>query len=435
MTTFDQILPRVTEVLRAHAAALPAIGRLFVNRDLNGRVRLVVNASAQADAVAMQALDAIARGLQEQLGPHAFPAESAVLFEDDMDSVCAGATSFPLEGIEDVQVIDRLATEGNWAAIAPESTGAPRIVFFSIKGGVGRSTALAASAWALAQAGQRVLVLDLDLESPGLSSALLPEERRPTYGIADWLVEDLVDNGEAVFEALIATSTLSHDGEIYVIPAHGRDPGEYVAKLGRVWMPKVSDDGTRETWSQRLSRLIDALEARWQPDVILIDSRAGIDEVASACVTSLGAQLVLLFAIDGDQTWTGYRVLFQHWLRAGVAQDIRNRLQLVGAMIPDDEGRASYFDALRESAWSAFVEALYDEVPAGESTAGHFSFDEMDESAPHYPWPIRWNRGFAALRSLHTRLQGIDMDEVRAVFGPLIDGLGTVGSLAEANHG
>ena len=80
------------------------------------------------------------------------------------------------------------------------------IVFFSIKGGVGRSTALAATAWSLAQEGKRVLVLDLDLESPGLSSALLPSERQPMYGIIDWLIEDLVDNGDVVFESMVATS-------------------------------------------------------------------------------------------------------------------------------------------------------------------------------------------------------------------------------------
>ena len=32
---------------------------------------------------------------------------------------------------------------------------------------------------------------------------------------------------------MTATSLLSHDGEIYVVPAHGMDPGEYVSKLGR----------------------------------------------------------------------------------------------------------------------------------------------------------------------------------------------------------
>jgi len=119
-------------------------------------------------------------------------------------------------------------------------------------------------------------------------------------------------------------------------------------------------------------------------------------------------------------------VLFRHWNLAGKAEEIRERLQLVGAMIPDDDSRHDYFAGLRERGWDLFADALYDEIQAGESAADRFSFDESDESAPHYPWPIRWNRGFAALRSLHGRLQQVDDAEVVAVFGPLIDGVKSV---------
>jgi hypothetical protein len=171
----------------------------------------------------------------------------------------------------------------------------------------------------------------------------------------------------------MATSTLSHDGEINVVPAHGRDPGEYIAKLGRVWMPKMRSDGAREAWSQRLSRLIDALETRWQPDVILLDSRAGIDEVASSCVTDLGAYLVLLFAIDGEQPWSGYRILFRHWRTSGVVQKIRERLQMVGAMIPETDA-AQHVAGLCESSYDLFTEELYDEVPPGEVAGEQWNF-------------------------------------------------------------
>ncbi len=348
---FDQILPQGSEVLRAHTNDLAGIGPVIVNRDLNGRVRLIFPATADADPAVRRILKSVVCTLSERLGAHTFPPEQSVLLEDEMATLLEGAPSFPLAGIPNVLVVDRLATESNWMTIAPISEQVLRLVFFSIKGGLGRSTALAASAWVLAQAGRRVLILDLDLESPGLSAALLPDERRPGYGIADWLVEDLVDRGNAVLEDLIATSTLAHDGEICVVPAHGRDPGEYVAKLGRVWMSKIGDDGTRENWSQRLGRLIDSLERHLGPDIILIDSRAGIDEIASGCVTDLGAALVLLFAIDSEQTWSGYRILFRHWRRSGVVPDIRERLQLVGAMIPDDQGRPAYLEGLRERAY------------------------------------------------------------------------------------
>ena len=69
-----------------------------------------------------------------------------------------------------------------------------------------------------------------------------------------------MDNGMAVFENMVAKSGLSHDGEIYVVPAHGDEPGEYVSKLGRVWMPKIG--GARESWAMRLNRLLLELEKR-----------------------------------------------------------------------------------------------------------------------------------------------------------------------------
>jgi hypothetical protein len=233
-----------------------------------------------------------------------------------------------------------------------------------------------------------------------------------------------VDNGDAVLDGMVATSNLSRDGDIAVVPAHGRDPGEYVAKLGRVWMPKAGCNGSREAWPQRLGRLIDRLEAVRKPDVVLIDARSGIDETASACLTSLGASLILLFAFDGDQTWSGYRMIFQHWLKIGAVQSIRSRLQVIGAMVPE-LGTTAYLDGLRENAWDTFFTQLYDEIPADPESVPDdaWSFDKSDDAGPHAPWPIRWHRGFAALANLHSGLTDWDRDEITAVFGPLLEGV------------
>src|SRR3954463_344047 len=68
-----------------------------------------------------------------------------------------------------------------------------RIVsFYSYKGGTGRSMALANIAWILASNGRRVLVIDWDLEAPGLHRYFRPflddEEMTGTPGLIDFFV-------------------------------------------------------------------------------------------------------------------------------------------------------------------------------------------------------------------------------------------------------
>ncbi len=121
-------------------------------------------------------------------------------------------------------------------------------------------------------------------------------------------------------------------------------------------MPGFTADGQRQTWSERLLRMIQQLEAKHQPTIVLIDSRAGIDEVASACVTDLDAKLIYLFALDSLQTWQGYRILFEHWRLHGVATKIRERLRVVGALLPTwgDQAFSQATAQLRENAYLNF---------------------------------------------------------------------------------
>jgi len=430
MTTFDELLPALAEIIQERRSELHPFLPILINRDLNGRIRLILDASHQPNPEApSHPLLLLAEAIHTRLMPHVGQPGQILLFEEDLKRLMQTSCPFLLldrdgQALPGVHVADRLAQEATWESIEDPSTAVPRVVYYSIKGGVGRSTALAASAWALAEAGKRVLVLDLDLESPGLSSSLLPADRQPAFGITDWLVEDLLGNGDAVIQDLYALSPLSRNGDILVVPAHGRDPGEYISKLGRVWMPSFQADGSRQMWSVRLSRLLSELERRHQPDIVLIDSRAGIDEIASACVTDLGASCIYLFALDGLQTWTGYRLLFQHWLQHGVTQKIRGQFQLVGAMMPtwhDQIQQAK--EELSEQSYNLFLESLYDEQPATNIDLEDlypFSFALEDSNAPHYPLFIPWNQSFAAIQSHHARFEGVDPRMVELVFGELI---------------
>ena len=168
---------------------------------------------------------------------------------------------------------------------------------------------------------------------------------RPEFGVTDWFVEDLVGQGERVLEEMTSSPGWSVDleGDVRVAPAHGRRPGEYLAKLGRVYMDAPAP------WATRLERLVSGLEMRCNPSVALLESRSGLHDIAAAAVTDLRAQ-VLLFATDSPSTWEDYDILFRHWHCLGLADSIRERLSIVSALTPevDTEG---YLRGFRERSW------------------------------------------------------------------------------------
>lgn len=375
MTSFDRILPALAQVIAARWDDLEPLLPIFVNRDLNSRVRLFLDATLESTGEGEQwrKLQDLANAIHANLSPHVGEPDQILDFKGSLLDLIKTSTTYPLSDklgniLSNVYVVDRLAQEATWETISSDISTVSRVVFYSIKGGIGRSTALAACAWALADSGQRVLVLDLDLESPGLSTSMLLASRQPAYGITDWLVEDLVGNGDALLPEMHGSlGTQQRGDELIVVPSHGHEPGEYVSKFGRVWMPGFTADGQRQTWSERLVRMIQQLEERHQPTIVSIDSRAGIDEVASACVTDLGAKLIYLFALDSLQTWQGYRILFEHWRLHDIATKIRERLRVVGALLPtwDDQDFPQATAQLRENAYFSFSQSLYDEELAG----------------------------------------------------------------------
>jgi cellulose biosynthesis protein BcsQ len=89
------------------------------------------------------------------------------------------------------------------------------VVFASHKGGVGRSTALAVTAAALSREGYNLIVIDLDLEAPGLGEMLLKE--LPSYGTLDFFVEAGVqDIDDDFLDNLVVPSPLADRGLVHV---------------------------------------------------------------------------------------------------------------------------------------------------------------------------------------------------------------------------
>ncbi len=307
----------------------------------------------------------------------------------------------------DLRFVDRRVSERDWIPrdSGGEKSDLPTIAFFGAKGGVGRSTALSIVARRLAEKGERVMVLDLDLESPGVSSLLLPLEARSRFGVVDWLVESGVGQADGdLLLAMIATSPLAArtPGQIQVIPAAGEAIDTYVAKLARVQTSSDSPSG----YSASLAALLKEIaRADRPPSVVLLDCRAGIDDLAATAITSLATD-VLLFAIGTAQTWLAYRMLFSIWNKdAQILEHFRDGLRVVAGLVPETD-RDSYLDRLRNNAYDLFAEFVYEEERASgdvEMTPrlDLFNFDVNDSEAPHFPVPVLWRRELQDFDPIH----------------------------------
>lgn len=387
MMRFDDALTAMCE--RLHEATGPGRAEVTIVRDAAGRLTAIV----PDDALTKEQMEQLAQRLHAALGLYSPGPRRILLSVADLiepEDIVGSGDRVPLDAEtygEGRWLVDRLLTNQDWirsplVTKAPLPTG----VGFSIKGGVGRSTALTLFAWHLARQGKRVLLVDLDLEAPGLGTMLLPD--LPDFGVVDWCVESLVGQADSeLFERMWRPAPLAADepGSILVIPALGLRTQDFVAKVGRAYLPTVDPDGHMSGLARRFAALLSEAARRSEPpDLVLLDARAGLHDVGSAAVTQLGAE-VFLFGRDEPASWEAYRNLFLHLRHSrairwgGADDDLRWRLKMVAAQTEPTEGAAR--SAVRRS--YATWETLYDAETA--EVGAPMSFALEDDVAPHYP--------------------------------------------------
>lgn len=324
-----------------------------VIRDINGQLGVIV-----ADILPEADRKKIAKTLMHNLGAYAHPYE-VVADKNGFDAptLLDEACNQPSTSVEGqlIHLLDRRVVGMDWLkAPAARLTTIPLLVFASIKGGVGRSTALCVAASHFSRRGRRVLAIDFDLEAPGIGSMLLQENELPQFGSLDFLVESQVGGFGAIrIEDLIGSSYLGSAGaRVDVIPAIGSITLEYpqnaLGKIARAYLEMQPDDGEGPmiTLGGKLNRLVQSCAATGRYDIILVDSRAGLHESTAASMLALGGE-VLLFGTNQPQTFQGYSLLFAHLSQFPVNpdDDWRERLTFVHAMSsPIDEAKKNAAD-------------------------------------------------------------------------------------------
>ena len=438
---FDDALGVFARIVLRHLGESALDTHRFV-RDIDGRLSLLLLRKVPTDSIKALASDA-----KEALSAFATPSVVETT-EDLLDSSLA--TDFAIgERINTaesgepmwrrVAVVDRRVVGQDWACEpnGPLPGAPPILAFHSVKGGVGRSTALAASACAQAAQGRNVLVVGLDLEAPGIASLLLRRDDLPALGVIDWLVTTNLQEGDAALVgACIAESPLTAGrGAVDVMPALGTaafdSPWGVVPKLGRALLDHPVSGAL---FHQRIRDLIEeACNAGPRHyDVVMVDARAGLAESAAAALIGLGAYN-LCFGIDAEATFDGYRYLFSYLSGiAGASAGAKGTphphphwcegFRIVHAKAqPGSEARRAF----RDRTYEVFVDEVYEPDDGREKRTELFSFDYDDEEAPHWPWPIAFDAAYAEIDPSQSpdRLSGEFADRAFGPFLSRLDGL------------
>ncbi|MBP0715160.1 AAA family ATPase [Burkholderia sola] len=320
MMTFDLALPTFAQLV-ADVLGEQALANYFFLRDVSGKLTLIVPDRTLDPA----AKDSLARRAHELVCPYvdgdglavATPSE---LFDerlrapDDVLSVRVHVN----ERLLRVRVLDRRMIGSDWLRDpAVPRASRNRLAFVSLKGGVGRTTALCVLAADLIAQGRRILAIDLDLEAPGLGNMLLRPDTLPRFGMLDYVVEQGLGPVDDQFvEDMIGASWLGAGrGRLDVIPAVGQlaneNPENVLGKIARAYLASTDKNGNATTFTDHIALALDRVSASRAYDAILIDARAGLHETTAASIVGLGAK-ILLFGVDQPQTYADYRLLFAH---------------------------------------------------------------------------------------------------------------------------
>jgi cellulose biosynthesis protein BcsQ len=422
---FDQAIGAVINQLHRWFDGKSEFGSIHIVRDSLGSLTVVLPDSALSNGE----WEDFAEQLDVSLGVYSPGASRVLLGETDLidpqeilNSPDKVSLDFP-----NAWLIDRLLTNQDW--LRPPLISKPRVptaVAFSVKGGVGRSTAFSFLGWNLARRGKNVLLVDLDLEAPGIGSILL--DKLPKLGLIDWIVESINGQGTVeLLESAIGTAPIAHDasGTLRVLAAYGVESCQYISKLGRVYGNSFDQSGLMIGLAERLRDLLDRINnLEDPPDVVLLDARAGLHDIGSAAITRLSAE-VFLFARNDEQDWWSYKQIFDHLRHsASVAQgmgnedDLRWKLKMVAAQTaPNEAARKSWVDRSYKE-WAGFYDdESFKENPDFEPVV----FSQADSAAPHFPLFINFEPTIRG-QSLSNVEERPEWDYIQGIFGDFFKG-------------
>lgn len=412
---FGEARARAIDIVRSHVAREERVVRALLVTDLFGRLRLVLWTDAET-------FDAARRALHPELayacgdwwtGDLLLVSgrdENASLWNDAWEEARPDETEARLRHLS------RHRSRTGWfadrdAPLWDVPPGPPIVVFYSFKGGLGRSTTLASFAIQRARAGERVAVVDFDLDAPGVGTLLSadPEGTISPWGVVDYLIERSLD-AVPLSHYYHACARVAGLGEIKVFPAGTIDEG-YADKLARVDFeePTAAD-------KSGLLHLLQEIRTELSPKWILLDARTGVSEPAGRLLSGL-AHLHVLFGRTSEQSWRGLRTVIDRLGRRRLLEGKpQAEILFIQAMAPaTSESRQAAAEAFAERAREEFAKYYY-AAESDEAEDDRWNVRDLESAdAPHAPIVLPYQEALAHFRDVEAVADALTKDAYLAI--------------------
>lgn len=233
-----------------------------------------------------------------------------------------------------------------------QDKASPKVIsFYSFKGGVGRTAALAHVAYILALRGKKVVIVDMDIEAPGMSTIFNPNVyQEPKFGLIDYFI-DRFSKGEEIEKRILITDVFSEvflneiHGRLFIVPAGILD----IDYLGKVdgFKAHLVHSSSKDYWNE----LVDDLNNHIKPDIILIDTRTGLNSWGALAILKI-SNSVVFFAYPNQENMHGLKVIIKAMKEVGY-----NNYNIIFSRIHDDKiGKRK-----AEELWEQIKHDVFDE--------------------------------------------------------------------------
>lgn len=233
----------------------------------------------------------------------------------------------------------------------------PIITFYSYKGGMGRSTTLTSYALDLVlNHKKKVCIIDCDFEAPGyLNFFNLSHNESILSGQKNGIVEFLADYGFKkdinIADYVVSPSASEPElSNLFIIPAGNlsdttvsetetsyvthRD--QYLEGLARL------DFANEHQIIEGFNAIFEGLRDTIKPDVILIDSRTGFNDIFGITALIL-SDLIVGFFGSSEQTKPGLRFLLDKFYELNSTVNSSTELLLINSILPRDGLQSEFF--------------------------------------------------------------------------------------------